>query len=230
MQETPIPENLKDRPLWGGYVVPYFATWYLHGKQCNESEAGAVPSFPVVNHSRLITCRKQKRCWICGKGLGAFKAFVFGPASAIARTSYEPPSHRDCARYALQVCPYLTNPDHGFITDNPDHKLKEGERVIPEVTPHNPGLGIMWVTRRYEVVQRDPSRGAVVLVTGDTETIELWFRGRKATYKEAVDCIQQSIRRNRMISSGANVVELAWRAQQLLSYVTLPEEPHGNDA
>lgn len=218
-----IPERLIGRPRHNGFVVPYFVAFFKEGQQCNEGTEGAVPSFPTTDYRRLVSCRKHNRCWICGQQLGTFKAFVFGPASALARSSYEPPSHRDCARYALQVCPYLVNPGFKHTTERDGFALREGETVLPEVQPDNPGVGVMWVTRRYDVEARDPSRGIVIFCPGDPEYVELWHRGRMATYKEAADAIQYSIAKNKMLETG-NVIELAWRVQQLLKFAGDPDE------
>lgn len=216
-----IPDRLRGRPIWNGYPTPYFVCWFRDGKLVPETVEGAVPSFPTTDHSRLVVCRKHNRCWICGQTLGAFKAFVFGPASALARASYEPPSHRDCARYAVQVCPYLINPNFKHATER-GHQLRPGERVLPEVQPHNPGLAVLWITRRYGVEARDPSRGIFVFVPGEPEHVELWAHGRKATYKEVAGAMQAAIEVNKMLDKG-NVRELAWRVQQLLKFAGEPD-------
>jgi len=49
-----------------------------------------------------VVCVRHKRCWLCGQPLGKFMCFVVGPMCAINKTSAEPPSHRDCALYAVQ--------------------------------------------------------------------------------------------------------------------------------
>jgi len=222
-KEIQVPQRLAGRPRHNGFVIPYFVAFFKEGRQCHEKVEGAVPSFPTTDYSRLLICRKQNRCWICGQGLGAFKAFVFGPASALARSSYEPPSHRDCARYAMQVCPYLTNPNHQHTASQDSYKLKPDERVLPDVLPDNPGVSVMWVTRHYTVEVRDASRGICIFIPGEPEFVELWSRARKATYKEAADAIQHAIRKNRMLDNQANVRELAWRVQQLLAFAGEPD-------
>ena len=221
-QDIALPDRLKGRPTYKGMIVPYFVAWFLNGQQCNEAREGAQPSFPVTDYARLITSRKQNRCWICGHMLGTYKAFVFGPGSALARASYEPPSHRDCARYAVQVCPYLTNPDHQHMTEK-GYTPKPGEQVLPDVEPHNPGMAVIWVCRKYGVEVRDASRGIFNFVPEQFEWVEFWTCGRRATYKEVADAIQRSIHVNNMLDAGNNR-ELAWRVQDLLRHV---EDAHG---
>jgi hypothetical protein len=221
-QKIQIPERLTRRPRYNGMIVPYFVSWFKDGHQCNENTEGAKPSFPVTDYSRLVVCRKQNRCWICGQPMGAYKAFVFGPASAIARSSYEPPSHRDCARYAMQVCPYLINPKHTHITEK-GYVPKPGEVVLPDVQPGNPGLGVIWITRGYGIEHRDPSRAVCIFTPEEPVYVELWKEGRKATYKEAAEAINKAVVDNKMMEHG-NQRELAWRVGQLLKYADAPAD------
>lgn len=216
-KEVEMPTRLARRPQFGGYPVPYFVAWYKDGRQVNERTEGARPHFPTTDAGRATTCRKQNRCWICGHPLGAFKAFVFGPASALAQASYEPPSHRDCARYAMQICPYLINPEHKHVTTKGFIPLP-GSEVIPDVSPHNPGVIVMWSCRSYGIELRDPSRGIAVFIPDTPTYVEFWTRGRPATYKEAVDALQKAILDNNMLDAG-NTRELAFRVQKLLSFV-----------
>lgn len=215
--EVTVPHRLKNRPRYGGYIVPYFVAWFKDGHLCNERTKGAKPHFPATDQRRLVSCRQQNRCWICGSPLGTHKAFVFGPASALARASYEPPSHRDCARYAMQVCPYLTNPNAKHAVDK-GYELPEDTTLLPDVSPHHPGVTLIYVTRQYGVEQRDPSRGVVVFLPDAPTQCEFWTEGRRASYKEACDAIQRAILDNRMLemSDEKKKREIAWRVQELL--------------
>jgi len=216
-KEIPIPPRLALRPRHQGMIVPYFCAWYINGHQCTENTEGAVPSFPTTDQRKLVLCVNGNLCWLCGKQLGAYKAFVIGPAGAIAEASYEPPSHRDCARYAMQVCPHLNNPDHTFALDK-GFKLRPHERVIHNVSAHNPGVNVIWVTKHYGVEIRDQETSTCIFTLGKAEYCELFTRGRRATYKEAADAIQLAIQRNGMLDHG-DKRELAWRVQQLLNHV-----------
>src|SRR5215469_14120297 len=82
-----------------GYPVPWFVEW-IDGK----------PDFRVMDARKLKLALREPRCWICGGQLGTYKAFNFGPISAVNGLSGEPPSHRECAIFAAQACPFLSHP------------------------------------------------------------------------------------------------------------------------
>jgi hypothetical protein len=213
------PTYLNGRPVVNGYVVPWFVAWYLGDKQVDERVPGAKPSFPTTDFGKLVQARKRNLCWICGNPLGANKAFVFGPASAITRSSSEPPSHLACAGYAVTICPYLINPKH----EQAGHKRprKQGEEILSAIEPHNPGLAVIWVTKRYELHWPAPKL-AVFCPIDAPVAIQYWREGRKATYKEVADAMQASIQRNDMMNSKNDIRELAFRVKSLMDWAGEP--------
>lgn len=114
----------------------------------------------------------------------------------------------------MRVCPFLINPNHKFSVDK-GYKLKPDEAVLPDVSPHNPGVNVIYITRHYGIEVRDATRGIFVFVPEKAMSVEFWTRGRRATYKEAADALQRAILDNKMMETG-NVRELAWRVQELL--------------
>lgn len=219
MTTSAKPTYLNGRPIVNGYVVPWFVAWYLDGKQVDERTPGAKPSFPTTDFGRLVQARKRNRCWICGNQLGANKAFVFGPASAIARSSSEPPSHLSCAGYAVTVCPFMLNPYHHQTAHL--RPRKEGEGVLPDVSPHNPGLAVVWVTKTYELTWPKP-KVAVFMPTGTPVSIQYWREGRRATYKEVADGFQRAIGDNDLLNPKNDQRELALRVYDLMKWAGEP--------
>lgn len=73
------------------------------------------PHFTVNNDTLRIKCLYENLCGICGKRLHRGRWFVGGPLSAFDPHGFyvDPPMHAECARYALQVCPYLAAPHYG---------------------------------------------------------------------------------------------------------------------
>lgn len=137
---------------------------------------------------------KFQRCWICGHTRGSFASFVIGPMCAVNRVSSEPPSHRDCAIYAAQVCPFLTRPkmkrnEKGLEADcyNEDGSMKvTGGYSIKR----NPGVTLVWTTRDWEVIR--VHNGYLIQVGDPTET--LWFaKGQPATRQEVMDSIDSGL-------------------------------------
>lgn len=177
------PRNLRARPLYNNYVVPYFVAWYdAKGTQRHESTPGAVPSFPTIDMRRRKLCLEQGFCWMCGKQLGAFKAFVFGPASAIAGIAVEPPSHRDCALYAVQVCPFMV-----FGRDHKAHgPLRPGEVVTPLVSTRNPELAVVYITRSFTLEDQ-------LIRVGPPENVSFWHLGKPATRTEIARLIARAL-------------------------------------
>lgn len=222
-QEITIPTHLRGRPRHNGYVVPFFVSWFIGDQMVNENEPGAKPSFPTIDMGRLLTCRKHSRCWICGNKLAAFKTFVFGPASALARMSYEPPSHRDCARYAAKVCPFIINPKHKHVTERakPYH-MKEGESVLPEVSPHHPGIVALYTVKSYTFKMQDRARGIGIFELPEPENVEFYIEGRRATVVEVVNGVRSAIEANGLIDPGNHGKnrELAWRSIKLTEWAS----------
>ncbi len=96
----PLPLRITTLPVdERGFPVPRFVAW-IDGK----------PDFRVVDPRQRARAVRLNRCWICGEAFGAHKAFVVGPMCVVNRVSSEPPSHRECAVFAAQACPFLTLP------------------------------------------------------------------------------------------------------------------------
>jgi hypothetical protein len=108
-------------------------------------------------------------CWTCGQPLGRFKAFVLGPAQTITRLTAELPSHVDCNEYALQACPFLSNPRRGRA-DARDLERRRGYSGAPV----NPGVFALWVTRSYVI------EGPTVVRVGDPIRVTWWTLGGPA--------------------------------------------------
>jgi len=81
------------------------------------------PVFAVTSAPRILVCAVERRCSICGLGLGAgpvWRVVGADEAAAIAADptgfenaapSVEPPGHLACMLYAAVVCPWLARPN-----------------------------------------------------------------------------------------------------------------------
>jgi hypothetical protein len=138
----PIPERLRFFPEQNGYIVPWFVA-QMDGKY----------DFRVIDATKFVPALNKKLCWICGQKLGAYLAFPIGPMCAINRTVSEPPSHRECAEYAVKACPFLAQrQDDRRISDIP-----EGVRQAAGVAiQRQPNAAAIWITKSFET-QRDAS-------------------------------------------------------------------------
>jgi hypothetical protein len=113
--------------------------------------------------------------------------FVIGPMCAVNRVSAEPPSHRSCALYAVQACPFLTQP-----------RAKRNEKDMPEhlepaglMLKRNPGVTLLWTTQRYTLFK--DGRGGALFNVGDPEQVEFYAEGRAATHDEIMASINSGL-------------------------------------
>ena len=111
-----------------------------------------------------------RRCGVCGEPLGVRVAFVGGERSIANRLFSDLPMHLDCARYALQVCPFLAAPKFHY-----QNKVPDGTAVnlhVSEERPKRFGLG---VTRGYRPTWLPGNQ--VALEAAPFESIEWWVGG-----------------------------------------------------
>jgi hypothetical protein len=93
-----VPPRLAVRPRdRRGFPIPY-------GVLCDDN---GVPDFRVTDLNKWFDAVNHRRCGLCAQQLGRKIAFVGGEKCHVHRVFADLPMHRDCAEYALQVCPYL---------------------------------------------------------------------------------------------------------------------------
>ncbi len=180
---TAMPDRIKKLPLdERGYPVPWFVAW-VDGK----------PEFRAMDNAKLVKAIKEKRCWVCGDMLGINVVFVAGPMCAINRTSAEPPSHLDCARWSAINCPFLNNPQmvrredtNGPITNQQMRDMSAGIALT-----RNPGVAMLWITRQFEVF--NDGKGKPLIQMGEPSAVEWYCSGRKATREEVQNSIESGL-------------------------------------
>jgi hypothetical protein len=81
------------------------------------------PQFAVTSPSRILVCAVERRCSICGLGLGkgpVWRVLAADEAVEVVAEpvgfenlagTVEPPGHRLCMLYAAVVCPWLARPN-----------------------------------------------------------------------------------------------------------------------
>jgi hypothetical protein len=196
-----LPKDPKGRP------VPWFVWW---------NEKTGEPDFRVIGPGKLVEAVMEHRCWICGQKLGRYQAFVIGPMCAINRISSEPPSHRECAIFAAQACPFLTTPKMHRNEKSlpPEYGQPAGQAIL-----RNPGVALVWVTRDYKRIRLD--NGTLFEVGTPLET--LWFaEGRTATRAEIIESIQTGLPTLMEIANEDGpmaLMELGKRTQEAMSLI-----------
>lgn len=162
-----------------GYHVPWFVAW-----------VDGVPDFRLIRPAKVAEACKHGLCWICGGTLGSYKTFVIGPIGAINRVSPEPPSHTDCAVYAAENCPFLTNPERPRRTAG----LPEGHQPAAGIPiGRNPGVTLLWTTNSYKLFRTGDGPHDVLMEVGDPIKAQWFHRGRAATRAEVLESIESGL-------------------------------------
>jgi hypothetical protein len=158
-----------------GYPVPAFVDTLPDGTR----------DFRFMSKRHWIKCITHRVCWVCGMKLGSYLAFLIGPMCAINRTTSEPPSHKECAEWSAQFCPFLARPKMHRREDELTEHAREldTERGCPIL--RNPGVALVWVTRGYRRLT-----GQMLLTVDDPIEVSWWAEGRPATRAE----VEESIR------------------------------------
>ena len=158
-----------------GFPVPWFVPW-----------EGGLPIFPAMDARKRRQAWRDRLCWVCGQKLGRVSAFVIGPMCAINRTSAEPPSHLECARFSARRCPFLSRPEMGRVGQA--YKGRALDHDAPGIMlDRNPGVTLVWQTLRPGTF--GDGRGNVLFAIGKPKAVEWYARGRPATRGEVLESI-----------------------------------------
>ena len=169
-----LPRRMSHLPLdERGYPIPWFV-WIKDG----------VPDFRVIRPGGVQEALRWEKCWLCGGKRGRFGAFVIGPMCIVNRLSSEPPSHRECAEFAVKACPFLVRPGARRREAN----LPEERADAPgNMLLHNPGVAACWVSDAWAPVRAE--RGLLIKIGPHPVDLSFWREGRHATRQEIVDSI-----------------------------------------
>lgn len=208
MTPPPIPNRMNRLPRTAaGLPIPYFVAW-INGKH----------DFRVADGAKMPKAIKHRLCWICGQPMGRNMAFVVGPMCVVNRISSEPPSHMECAEYAVRACPFLTRPRmvrrEGGL---PDDRFIAGIAI-----ERNPGVSAVYVVRQYTIFNANPG---VLFDMGDPSSVGWWSQGRAATRAECLASLDSGmpILEDAAQQDGPGAVA-ALRAQAEVAMTLLPPE------
>lgn len=84
-----------------GYPIP----WTVFRDNDNK------PQFTINDTIKVIRCKQEDLCAICGVKLLRGRWFIGGPMSALhPHGAYiDPPLHHECMQFAASTCPYLVS-------------------------------------------------------------------------------------------------------------------------
>lgn len=106
-----IPKALRSRPKdRRGYPIPFIAL----------IDTGKRPHFTINDQEKVRFVATKRRCGLCGGKLTDGAWFIGGPRCFLNFNGafLDPAMHEECARYAIQVCPYLGAPSYGKRIDD----------------------------------------------------------------------------------------------------------------
>jgi hypothetical protein len=192
------------------------------------ARVNGAPDFRIADDRKMTGAIMFRCCWICGGtlrnqtlGLAATQyAYVIGPMCAVNRVSSEPPSHRDCALYAAQACPFLTTPGMRRRDTNMPVDVIDPEGVMIR---RNPGVSLVWITNTWRMV-----RGARLWDVAAPVKTHWLCEGRPATRDEVLASLDSGMpalraEAERAPDPEAALDELEWRYEHALDL--LPAEP-----
>lgn len=175
-QEIPVPFRLASLPKSRGFIVPWFVAWI-----------DGAPEFRILDKGKMMYAIRSKVCWICGQQMAERHnpPFVVGPMCTVNRISAEPPSHVECARYAVQVCPFIARPHMKRRELEPE--LEAEAKGHPAALPHNPTVAALFFARGYTVMR---DRDGVLFQMGTPAGVEWYKLGAPATRKEVEEAFE----------------------------------------
>lgn len=181
-----LPDRMKSLPTdKHGRPVPWFV-----------AVIDDVPDFRVIRAGGIQDALRFKLCWLCGQPRGKYAAFVIGPMCAVNYVCSEPPSHRDCAQYAAQACPFLANPNMVRRENNLPEEVVDPAGVSIR---RNPGVALVWVSRDWWLF-RDP-KGQPLFNIGKFDQAYWYAHGRDATRDEVLASIESGMPTLRMAAA-----------------------------
>ena len=183
INETPLRKELPELPLRmrllpvdaRGYPIPWFVG-YVEG----------VPDFRTIRMGGREMAVIGNRCWLCGKPMGRYAAFVIGPMCAVNRVSSEPPSHLGCAEFAVKACPFLVRP-HAKRRET--GMPEEAEPAPGVMISRNPGVALVWVSRDWRPFRINEA-GEWLINVGTPSSVSWWCQGRPATRLEVEESVE----------------------------------------
>lgn len=160
LDEIPIPRRmLQCRRDHRGYPIPFLM----------------IPDSQItIDMHKMMLCAMKKLCMICGKKLDNKKWFIAGITTSQNRLFVDPAMHEECARYALRVCPFLSNSDMKY-------RKKYDENTIPYADPNYVRKGrsptqVLMQTSGYKIVGW---RGQVYVLANRWRYLEHWQDGKQ---------------------------------------------------
>jgi hypothetical protein len=147
------------------------------------------PHFQINDDVIVQRCLRDRLCSICGERLTRGTWFIGGAMSAFdPHGAYiDGPVHGECARYALQVCPYLAAPNYARRLDGktnprvPDHVVTLDRTVLEG----RPTIFVAVMSRGFDLGRGDWQ--PVYRPRRPYMRVEYWRHGQQLDPAAAID-------------------------------------------
>ena len=191
MFDVPVPFNLskndRDRR---GLPIPFIVY----------RDTDGVPHFTVDNLDAINKVLARKLCGLCGKPLKVGQMWLIGgPSSMFMEDGMftSPPGHEDCARYAIQVCPYMAASNYSKLIE--DKTLKpaamHGNLAVHDnqIKPPRPLFFALARTSGVKLIEAEDGSGQkFILPRRPWKELEFWLNGKPITQAEAAKIAEAS--------------------------------------
>jgi hypothetical protein len=152
-----------------------------------------VPHFTVDNVSALNLVLAERLCGLCGKPLKLGQMWLIGgPISAFHEDGLyiEPPAHEECARYAVQVCPFIAASNYSRRIEAKTLKpgaIDDMKQVHDnQNAPPRPLFFALTRTSGVKLIDADDGSGQKhIQPRRPWKEIEFWKNGERITQEEA---------------------------------------------
>jgi hypothetical protein len=189
VKDVPIPFNLskndRDRR---GLPIPFIVYRDMTG----------TPHFTVDDTDKVNTVLAKKLCGLCGKPLKVGQMWLIGgPVSAFLEEGMftSPHAHEDCARYAVQVCPFIAATVYSKLIE--DKTLKPGaihetaQVHNDQITPPRPLFFALARTSSIKLIDANDGSGKkYILPRRPWKDVEFWQNGKRITQAQAAEIAQ----------------------------------------
>lgn len=171
-----------------GYPIP----WNVLRRENGE------PLFTVNDDRKHWRAVRQGLCPLCGERLGRWLWFTGGPRSAFDENGWyiDLPAHHECARFALQTCPYLSAKKYVGRIDVPDTTGVPGPLLIDEtLIPERPEVFVAVASNGALLRRRSDRLPMLPYVRPERPYMgyEFWRHGRELTLEEAMPILRAAL-------------------------------------
>jgi hypothetical protein len=162
---------MQKRPQYRGFAVPF--TTFIGSDH--------IPNFKVTDTGAWHICVDELRCALCGEKLDYWVYYIGSEAHVKGEYFFDMAMHKDCAEYAIQVCPYIAFGKAYGYEIGPTAGAIEIYELAPREAMSNEGVPLFLARGRLSGIRRSSNSPRVTFVKSGTlaEVVPIARSGRK---------------------------------------------------